>query len=166
MGLDVSGSMGMGQVAGVPGLTPRVATAAMAMVTAAVEPSHRFVAFSHELVPLNISPRQRLGDVTRLTSEMPFGSTDCSLPMQWALKEKLPVDIFVVLTDSETWFGSIHPAQALREYRERMGIPAKMVVVGMVSNGFTIADPNDAGMLDVVGFDTATPNLMADFAVQ
>ena len=34
----------------------------------------------------------------------------------------------------------------------------------MVSNGFTIADPNDAGMLDVVGFDTATPQLIADFA--
>jgi 60 kDa SS-A/Ro ribonucleoprotein len=37
-------------------------------------------------------------------------------------------------------------------------------VVGMVSNGFSIADPSDAGMLDVVGFDTAAPQLMADFA--
>lgn len=34
----------------------------------------------------------------------------------------------------------------------------------MVSNGFSIADPNDAGMLDVVGFDTATPEVMAGFA--
>jgi 60 kDa SS-A/Ro ribonucleoprotein len=33
-----------------------------------------------------------------------------------------------------------------------------------VSNGFTIADPSDAGMLDVVGFDTATPSIIADFA--
>jgi len=33
-----------------------------------------------------------------------------------------------------------------------------------VSNGFTIADPNDPGMLDVVGFDTAAPQLIADFA--
>jgi 60 kDa SS-A/Ro ribonucleoprotein len=33
----------------------------------------------------------------------------------------------------------------------------------MTSNGFSIADPNDAGMLDVVGFDSATPQLMADF---
>ena len=33
----------------------------------------------------------------------------------------------------------------------------------MVSNGFTIADPNDAGMLDVVGFDTATPAVIASF---
>jgi 60 kDa SS-A/Ro ribonucleoprotein len=53
--------------------------------------------------------------------------------------------------------------QALRQYREQMGIPAKLIVVGMVSNGFTLADPSDGGMLDVVGFDTATPQLMSDF---
>jgi hypothetical protein len=41
---------------------------------------------------------------------------------------------------------------------------ARLVVGGMVSNGFSIADPNDPGMLDVVGFDTATPQLISDFA--
>jgi hypothetical protein len=46
-------------------------------------------------------------------------------------------------------------SQALRQYREATGIPAKLVVVAMASNGFSIADPNDAGMLDVVGFDAA-----------
>jgi 60 kDa SS-A/Ro ribonucleoprotein len=34
----------------------------------------------------------------------------------------------------------------------------------MVSNGFSIADPHDAGMLDVVGFDSAAPAVIADFA--
>jgi 60 kDa SS-A/Ro ribonucleoprotein len=34
----------------------------------------------------------------------------------------------------------------------------------MASNGFTIADPEDAGMLDVVGFDPVTPTLIAAFA--
>jgi 60 kDa SS-A/Ro ribonucleoprotein len=45
-----------------------------------------------------------------------------------------------------------------------MGIGAKLVVIAMTSNGFTIADPNDAGMLDVVGFDPTTPAVIADFA--
>ena len=44
-----------------------------------------------------------------------------------------------------------------------MGIAAKLVVVGMVANVFSIADPQDAGMLDVVGFDTAVPSLIHDF---
>jgi 60 kDa SS-A/Ro ribonucleoprotein len=34
----------------------------------------------------------------------------------------------------------------------------------MVANEFTIADPNDAGMLDVVGFDASAPALMSQFA--
>jgi 60 kDa SS-A/Ro ribonucleoprotein len=83
--------------------------------------------------------------------------------MLWALEHQAEVDVFVVYTDSETWYGDIHPAQALQEYRHKMGIPAKLVV-GMVSNMYSIADPNDPGMLDVVGFDTATPTLIGDFA--
>jgi 60 kDa SS-A/Ro ribonucleoprotein len=164
LGLDVSGSMSMGQVAGIPGLTPRVAAAAMALVTAATEQEHTMLGFCDTLVRLSISPRQRLDSVVKATDGLPFGGTDCALPMLWATKQRAPVDTFVIYTDNETWFGKIHPAQALEEYRQRMGIPARLIVVGMVSNGFTIADPNDGGMLDVVGFDTATPQLIADFA--
>ncbi len=181
LALDVSGSMGAGTVAGVPGLTPRLASAAMSLVTAAGEPQHSFVAFSAPsagvyggqwgggdpgLTPLQISPRSRLDDVVKLVSGIPMGGTDCSLPMRWALKQRIECDLFVIYTDSETWYGDIHPAQALRQYRERMGIPAKMIVVAMTSNDFSIADADDGGMLDVVGFDTAAPALMSDFAVE
>jgi len=55
-------------------------------------------------------------------------------------------------------------AQApLRAYREQFVPDAKAVVVGMTSNGFTVADPNDRGMLDVVGFDATAPAVIADF---
>ena len=64
-----------------------------------------------------------------------------------ALEKKIPVE------PSETWAD-----------RQEMGIPAKLVVLGMVANNFTIADPEDAGMMDVVGFDSAAPALIADFA--
>ncbi len=73
--------------------------------------------------------------------------------------------MFIVYTDSETRIGRVHPAAALRKYREKMNNPhAKLIVVGMQSNGFTIADPNDKGMLDVVGFDSAAPQVMSLFA--
>lgn len=178
LALDVSGSMEWGTIAGVPGLTPRVATGAMALVTAAVEPQHEVVAFTAAaggyggqwgggrsgVTRVPISPRQRLDDVLKATASLPLGGTDCALPMVWALENKVVADVFVIYTDSETWHGKIHPVQALREYRDRMGIPAKLVVCGMLSNGFSIADPDDAGMMDVVGFDAATPHLMSDFA--
>jgi len=182
LALDVSGSMTWGEVAGVPGLTPRDASAALALVTAATESRYEIVGFhagrggwcggpkrlhyadADGLTPLAISPRQRLDDVVKAVSDLPFGATDASLPMRYAQALRREVDTFVIYTDSETWFGDVHPAQALRDYRAASGIDARLVVVGMVSNGFSIADPNDPGMLDVVGFDTATPQLISDFA--
>jgi 60 kDa SS-A/Ro ribonucleoprotein len=164
LALDVSGSMGSGTIAGVPGLTPRVGAAAMSLVTARTEPAIHTLAFADKLVPLAIGSGQRLDDVVKLTSNLPFGGTDCALPMVWAMEQRVAVDTFVVYTDSETWYGTIHPAEALRRYRERMGIAAKLIVCGMVANNFSIADPADGGMLDVVGFDTAAPPVMRDFS--
>src|SRR5262249_41164691 len=46
LALDVSGSMTAGAIAGVPGLTPRVASSAMAMATARVEPQFLCLAFT------------------------------------------------------------------------------------------------------------------------
>lgn len=162
LALDVSGSMGSGVIAGIPGLTPMIGAAAMGLVTASTEPHHVIMGFSHTFVPVPISPRQRLDDVVRTMQSIPMGRTDCSLPMIWALENGVEADAFVVYTDSETWFGNIHPVQALQTYRHYTGVPAKLIVVGMVANRFSIADPNDPGMLDVVGFDTATPALIAD----
>ena len=164
LALDVSGSMTSGNIAGVGGITPRVGCAAMALVTAATEQYHTFLAFSSQLVPISISPRQRLDDVCSRMAGMPFGGTDCAQPMLWATRNRVrDVDVFVIYTDSETWAGKIHPAQALGEYRRKFNPRAKLVIVGMVSNGFSIADPDDAGMMDVVGFDTATPGILAQF---
>ena len=116
------------------------------------------------LKPLAISPRQRLDDALRVVDAMPMSGTDCALPMVHATEKGLKVDTFVIYTDNETWAGRIHPHQALVEYRRRSGIAAKLVVVGMTATGFSIADPSDAGMLDVVGFDGAVPSLITEFA--
>jgi 60 kDa SS-A/Ro ribonucleoprotein len=165
LGLDVSGSMGGPPIAAMPGVSPRVASAAMALVTAAVEPRYQIMAFSDTFMPLDISPRERLDDVVRRTDRMPFGRTDCALPMVYALSRGLEVDTFLVYTDSETYANPrCHPIQALDEYQRQSGIPAKLIVVGMTSGGFTIADPNRNDCLDVVGFDTATPDLISDFS--
>lgn len=165
LALDVSGSMGDGSIAGIPGLTPRVASAAMSLVTAATEKQYHIMGFSSGFIPLSISPHQRIYDAIRTISGLPFEGTDCSLPILWAMQNKVEVDSFVVYTDNETWAGNIHPCQALQQYRQTFGIPAKLIVVGMTATQFSIADPQDAGMMDVVGFDSATPQLISEFAV-
>lgn len=160
--MDVSGSMSS-TLAGTP-MSCCEGTAALALVTARTEKQYMITAFADVLRQVPITAKSRLSDALQHARMMNFGRTDCSLPMQAALMGKVPVDVFMVLTDNETYAGSIHPSQALQEYRQKMGIPAKLIVNGMVSNGFSIADPNDAGMMDVVGFDSATPQLMAEFA--
>jgi 60 kDa SS-A/Ro ribonucleoprotein len=163
------------------GLTPHDASAALALLTAAIEARYeivgffagpggfkpgpsRFAGWTDGLTPLQISPRQRLDDAVQAVSDLPYGGTDCALPMRYAQALEREVDAFVIYTDSETWAGNIHPLQPLRDYRHASGIDARLEVVGMVSNGFSIADPADGGTLDVVGCDTATPQLIADFA--
>jgi 60 kDa SS-A/Ro ribonucleoprotein len=160
---DVSGSMDGGSVAGTT-LTPREAVGALALMTAKVEPNYFITGFANTMVDINLSRHSRLDGVCQTMRAIPMGNTDCALPMIYALGKKLAVDVFVVLTDNETWAGKIHPSQALRKYREATGIKAKLIVAGMTATGFSIADPNDAGMMDVVGFDAGAPALMADFA--
>lgn len=161
LGIDVSGSMGGYTIAN-SNFNCAQAAAAMALVTANVEKDYEIRAFSREYVNLDISPRQRMDDVLR-AMHMPFGGTDCSLPMLWALENNREFDAFIVYTDNETWAGRMHPVEALKKYRNKTGINAKLIVVGMTATEFSIADPNDLGSLDVVGFDTATPNLISNF---
>lgn len=184
LAIDVSGSMESGYIAGSAPLTPRIGAAAMAMATARVEPTWHAVGFSsgvpgeylhgggrsaHHgyragLTPLAISPRHRIDAIVEAMRRIPMGGTDCALPMLYAADQRIEVDTFVVYTDNETWAGATHPFQALKSYRDKMGRPAKLIVVGMTSTGFSIANPTDAGMLDVVGFDSAAPQVMAQFA--
>lgn len=164
LALDVSSSMKGGTVAGCVGLTPRNASAAMALVTARTEPNYHIFGFSDNFVHIPITATDRLASAIEAVSGLPHGGTDCALPMLYAIENKLEVDMFTIYTDSETWYGDIHPKTALDMYREEMGRPAKCAVVAMVANNFSIADPKDAGMLDFIGFDTATPALLSDFA--
>ncbi len=156
-------------------ITARQASAVLAMVTAASEKNYHIVGFTNGsyksqwghvgsgLTPLPITPRMRLDTAIKEIEKVPVGGTDCALPMIYALDQKLDVDAFIVLTDNETWAGSIHPTQALNNYRQKMGKLSKLIVAGMTATNFSIADPKDRGMIDLVGFDTSSPAVMADF---
>jgi 60 kDa SS-A/Ro ribonucleoprotein len=182
VGLDVSGSMWSGTVNDVPGFTPALAGGALAYFLSKTEQFVDTMAFTAStanrwsgrttgpdiagFVPFNVgnSLQHTLAVTQSLSHQM--GATDCALPMLYGAQKKVDIDTFIVITDSETWAGHVSPAQALRDYRaQRQSLyPAKLVVLAMVSNPFTIADPKDAGMLDIAGFDAATPALLADFA--
>ncbi len=164
LALDVSGSMQSGAIAGIPGLTPAMATAAMALVTLRREPHACCMGFSHQFIPLPIHAEMNLDQAMESVAHIPFGGTDCSLPMRWAQQyaRERPIEGFAVYTDNETNQNLENPYLALRRYRTQCG-PARLAVVAFASNGFTIANAEDGGMLDVVGFDSSAPAVLSDF---
>ena len=74
------------------------------------------------------------------------------------------MDVFIVYTSSETSVGKIHPSEALKKYRKKMNRPqAKLIVMAMKVNNFSIADPKGRGMLDIPGFDSSVPDIFCEF---
>jgi 60 kDa SS-A/Ro ribonucleoprotein len=171
LALDVSGSMEGAKLFN-SNLSAREASAAMAMATLRSEERVEVTAFTSlrahnygaAIIDFPLDRNLTLEEVVQKTRGLPHAGTDCSLPMLYAMQEKKNIDAFVIYTDNETWAGQIHAVEALQRYRQQSGIEdAKLIVVGMTSTGFSIADPNDPYMLDVVGFDSNAPAIISDF---
>ncbi|XP_053324606.1 RNA-binding protein RO60 isoform X2 [Spea bombifrons] len=163
LAIDVSASMD--QLVLGSTINASTVAAAMCMLVARTEKNSHMVAFSDEIVLCQVTADMNLTEVSEKMSDIPMGCTDCALPMIWALNTNTLVDVFIVFTDCETNIENVHPATALRQYREKTGIHAKLIVCGLTSNGFTIADPDDRGMLDICGFDTAALNVIRNFVL-
>ena len=130
----------------------------MAMATARVEKHHVICAFDDTFSVLPITEKTALPDVMRIISNRPHGRTDSALPMVEALRRGWnAIEGFAIYTDNETWFGSIHPKQALQQYRDQTGVDARLVSVSMLANDTSIADGSVPWMLDFVGMSTDTP---------
>jgi len=162
VGLDASGSMQGSVCNGMPYLTAAMASAALAMVFARTEPNCIIAAFHGEIWHVDITRQDRLDRACEAIVRE-ARSTDASLPMRDALERGIAVDAFVIVTDNETWAGEAHPVQALEQYRRATGIAAKLVVMAMAANGYSIADPNDAFQMDVAGFAASVPEVVGEF---
>jgi 60 kDa SS-A/Ro ribonucleoprotein len=94
------------------------------------------------------------------------GSTDCAMPVLDALENRIPVDVFITITDNETWAGDVHVAEALRRYRREMGIEAKAVAIAMTATDYSILPSNDPLCLNVAGFDTGALSAIRELALK
>lgn len=164
LAVDVSASMNSRIANGATQLSCREAAAVMAMVTARKEPNSKIFGFDHKFRELGITATDDLAAACEKTYSRNFGSTDCSLPMNFSTSQGWALDGFVVYTDNETNQGKNHPNQALATYRRVMNKPeAKLVSCGLNVSDVSISDPRDRGMMDVVGFDAAAPQLIGEF---
>jgi len=174
IGIDCSASMGFSCLHN-ESITSREAAAVVAMAIARKEKNHYIEGFTCNgglgyfdksnsfMSDLGITSKDSLDTVVRKMDRDDWGGTDCSLPMLHATKNKLDVDCFIILTDNETWAGKVHPHEALIEYRKKINKNAKLAVLAFESSGFSIADPDDNGMMDFSGIDSSIPILLSDF---
>lgn len=178
VGVDCSGSMVQHDVLDIPGFSAQEAAFIMAWVIAHAEPRARVVAFGTTAEEIELRDVHTLDDLRRRAREVRAhhnGGTDCSLPMLYALDRASwsDVDAFVLLTDEETWYSeTMHPIEALWQYRARWERPTRLVSAAMIANHYSLVNPapgqrravqDDAGVLAVTGFDAAAPAIVTDF---
>ena len=172
LALDVSGSMSCCPNHNVP-ITSSAISAAFAMFYLRTEKNTHVYGFSDKFIPLKINKNMSLDQVIRGVSHMTFGGTDCALPMLYALEKKIKIDNFIIFTDSETWFGRIHPYKALETYKKNINPNAKLIVCATENSAYSIADKSSdkdksnaqKSALNIVGFDSAWPQLIREFSL-
>ncbi|KAM9719538.1 RNA-binding protein RO60 [Menidia menidia] len=140
----------------VPGtaISTAVAAAAITMIFARTEAEVDVLAFSEgAVVPCSLSAHMTLAEATAELVKIPSGSTDCTLPITWALDNGKSVDVFIILTNNPLWTFTVSPVESLKKHREISGANSKLVMCGLTSIGHSITDTEDRGLLSVSGFD-------------
>lgn len=163
LALDVSGSMSWNTVCGIDCLSAAEVSCAMAMMFDFVEKNVDIMGFSSEFKKLNISKENCLEENLEYMNDNTFGTTDCALPFEWAIDNNKDYDAVIVFTDNETNVNKIEPSVALEIYRNKVKKNTKLIVVGLASNGFSIANPDDPNMMDICGFDNNVYNTIKEF---
>ncbi|MFC7641307.1 TROVE domain-containing protein [Streptosporangium lutulentum] len=166
--VDSSGSMDGGWYGGqvtAGGSTlgsPYEVGCAMAVMLARIEKGNvHVVDVDTSIRASKVTPRTNLREIA--SWEPSGGGTNLALPFDWARQEQLNVDGIVVFTDNETWASRSHPAQSLTAYRKAVNPGARVVVATMTAASHSIGDPNDPGVLNLVGVDASLPMVVNGF---
>lgn len=169
--VDDSGSMGQGfwggygrtgtNVGTIPNTFPAEVAAAMALVTYRTEPNSVLIGYSGSTREMKVSrTRGRIEDIVKHVGR--GGMTDTTLPVQYAMKNKLDVDGIVSYTDNCTWAGRGHATEYVRNYVKQYG-PMYHINCAMVANSASDTDPSNPYMFELVGVDASTPRLISEF---
>jgi 60 kDa SS-A/Ro ribonucleoprotein len=179
----IDGSGSMGAQSSCEGITCAESAALLAMIftrcetTSEISPDHSFYIFTSNSSKYNynnsttgltdvsdvIDADADFNKVLGACQRSDWGTTDISIGILEALKYKRKYDAFVVITDNDVNSG-IKPSEAMKHYRVGMKMPnTKLAVVATLGTDYTIADPNDPLMMDMVGFDSHGPKILQDF---
>jgi 60 kDa SS-A/Ro ribonucleoprotein len=168
---DVSGSMAS-PVTGVrKGATSAVRCIDVAALVAAamlrVNKSARVLPFENDVVPVELNPRDSVMTNAMKLAAIGGGGTNCSAPLALLNAEKAKVDLFVFVSDTQSWMDA-HTGQATGVMAEWAKLKsrnkdAKLVCIDIQPYGTTQASER-GDILNVGGFSDAVFAVMERFA--
>lgn len=164
IGLDVSGSMSRCVVDGLGGIAASQAAGILGMVMAETEKEYHIIGFDTDVrtVPI-LTGKSSAFSVLEEWQRVSGGGTDCSIPVKYAIKNRIITDAIVIITDEESWFGDNHLTQAFDKYKKVVNPDAKLVIICTTATRTTIADPKDPQQLSIIGFDAGAFEVMNAF---
>jgi 60 kDa SS-A/Ro ribonucleoprotein len=160
IGLDISSSM---KSIAYGNITARSIADVITLACAKAGKETHLYAFTKDLTKVPLSQEETISSLAKKINSLSFGATDCSMPIKHALKEKIKVDAFIILTDNENNPGSGNPSELLEKYRKIYGNDVKLVCVSICQTNRSILNPDDLNSLEISGFDASIPQLISDF---
>lgn len=164
LSVDVSGSMSF-PFQNKPFTYCEIA-AVIALTMVKREPNTYAVCFSNTLHDLNLTDKDTLQTATSKARQYNCGSTNAGLPIEKAIKEKLPVDVFLHITDNDYNAGK-HPLVLTEEFRNKMNRPkTRLMSIGLIPSTYGtvgFASEKDPYSLDIKGFDSSIPQIIHSF---
>jgi 60 kDa SS-A/Ro ribonucleoprotein len=155
LGVDASPSMSSGSLSGAS-ITPRQAAFGLAAAAERMGELVRVSALGDKVKPLVVPRRDVLRESLEASQECAIGASNCALPMIQAATARVPVDVFLVVTDEAAWPGDLGPVEALHRYREAMDIPAALVLVSLRGKPLPGGLKDDPASWHLSGWDSST----------
>lgn len=157
VGIDSSGSMSAwNNVAGIPGLRPLEAGAALAKVYLHANPSAEVIAFDTSYRHIPVRANMSLQEIFRVLSTYRGGGTDMGFPFRWARENNMPVDGVITITDGESWSGPRHTFQEVDALRRQRGKNVRWVNVQSTMSETKLSHPTDKDAIEIPGFGSDT----------
>ncbi|MBI4832066.1 MAG: RNA-binding protein [Candidatus Lindowbacteria bacterium] len=169
---DVSGSMRSPVTGSRKGSTSKVQCVDVAALVASAmlrrNKDAEIVAFSDDVVPCVLNPRDSVVTNSEKLAGLPSGGTDCSAPLRSLNGRKAGGDLVVYVSDNQSWVDTVAggaPTATMTEWArfKRRSPNAKMVCVNIQPYGEAQAKPGE-DILHVAGFSDQVFDLMAAIA--
>ena len=169
---DVSGSMASPVTGRRKGQTTKVRCIDVAGLVAAamlrINRAARVLPFENDVVAISLNPRDSVMTNAVKLAGIGGGGTNCSAPLALLNREKAKVDLFVFLSDNQSWVDARRagqPTSAMAEWATlKARCPkAKLVAIDLQPYGSTQAAERD-DILNVGGFSDTVFEMLAMFA--